>query len=402
LTQILDGIKVADFGWAIAGPYFSRYLADHGATVIRIESEARPCIARVSAPFACSEVHINRSGYFARFNSSKYSVALDLNHPRGPEVARKIISLCDIVSENFAPGIMKRWGLDYQSVSQTNPGIIYISSSNLGQTGPSSHVAAAGTQLVSLSGFTHLTGWPDRVPSQPYGGYTDTIAPRFGVAAIVAALDYRRRTGKGQYIDTSQLEAALHFISPLFLDHFANGKEAVRSGNKSPTGAPHNAYMCQGQDRCCVIAIETEEQWGRFCHVIGNPSWTREPKFATLAARKQNEAELDSLVGEWAIHLSAEEVMEKLQSAGVPAGVVSSEEDICNDPQLQHRRYFQQLDHPEIGPFNYESHPFRFSKTPAQLRSSPCLGQHTEYILKEVLGFPEEEYVELLLSGVFR
>jgi len=315
-------------------------------------------------------------------------------------VARKIISQCDIVSENFATGVMSKWGLDYDSVKQLRPDIIYISSSNMGQTGPQAGIAATGNQLVALTGLTHLTGWPDRVPSQPYAGITDTIAPRFGVAALLAALDHRINTGKGQHLDLSQFEAGLQFLSPVFLDYFANGREAMRAGNRAPTAAPHNAYRCRGEDRWCVIAVETEDEWQRFSHALGNPSWTRNARFATLKSRKRHEEELDRLVEEWTKCRTAEEIMEKLQAVGVAAAVVSNAEDICSDAQLKHRQFLQPLEHPDMGTVDFQAHGFKLSRTPAEIHSSPSLGQHTEYILREVLSLSDEEVLDLLSSGV--
>jgi benzylsuccinate CoA-transferase BbsF subunit len=392
-------LKVADFSLAITGAIISRYLSDHGATVIHIESRTHPDPLRLSGPFRGGRTHIDYSGYYAIYNTTKYSLTLNLNHSRGPEVAKRIISWCDVVVENLSPGIMGRWELDYDSVKRMKPDIVYISSSNLGQTGPCANYSGYGNALVSLAGFTQLTGWPDREPSQPYGAYTDILAPRLGVAAVIAALDYHRRTGRGQYLDLSQLESSLHFLSVPFLDYFANSREAVRMGNRSPTDVPHNAYRCQGEDRWCVVAVETQEEWRCFCQVLDNPPWTRDPKFATSKDRKDNEEELDKLVEKWTSQHKAEEVMERLQKAGVAAGVVATAEDISNDPQLQHRQHFQLLEHTEMGNFKFDSHAFRLSRTPAQLRFSPCIGEHTEYVLKEMLGFNEEEYVELLLAG---
>ena len=401
--QALEGLKVADFTWAVVGPMMARYLANHGATVARIESAHRPDVVRLAPPFKDGKTDINRSGYYTPFNTGKLGIALNLSHPRGPEVARKIVAWADVVMESFAPGVMARWGLDYDYVKKSHPQVVYISTTNLGQTGPQASRTGFGTQLVSLAGFTHLTGWPDREPNHPYGAYTDVIAPRFGMCALLAALDYRRRTGQGQYLDLSQLEASLHFLSPLLLDYFAQGHEATRQGNRSPTACPHGAYPCKeedGRDRWCAIAVETEEQWQALGRALGNPSWTRDARFAILQGRLQHQEELDRLLGEWTRHHTAGEVMARLQEAGVPAGVVQDSRDLLGDPQLRHRETYQVLDHPEIGPHHHPYPPFHLSATPAQLRPAPLLGQHTEFFLRQVLGMPEEEYVQLLLDGV--
>ena len=400
MTQVLEGLKVVDFSLVITGAIISRTLGDHGATVIHIESNTHPDPLRISAPFKHGKTHVDRSGYYAIYNTSKYSLSLNLNHPNGPEVARRAIDWCDVVVENLSPGVMEKWGLDYDSVKQIKPDIVYISSSNLGQTGPHAKYSSYGQSLVSMAGFTHLTGWPDKEPSQPYGAYTDIIAPRLGVAAVIAALDYHRRTGKGQYLDLSQLEVSLQFLSVPFLDYFANDREAVRMGNYSPLAVPHSAYRCLGEDRWCVIAVETEEEWQSFCHVINTPSWINDSRFTNIQSRKDNEAELDRLIEEWTTQYWAEEIVVVLRKAGIAAGVVATSEDVFNDVQMQHRQHFQLLEHPELGQFGYENHAYRLSCTPAHLGTSPCLGENTEYVLKEFLNFTEEEYVELLLAGV--
>jgi len=402
MSQALAGLKVADFSLVITGAAISKCLADHGATVVHVESETHPDPLRLTAPYKGGKTHIDRSGYYAIYNSSKYSLALDLNHSRGPEVAGQLVSWCDVVVENLSPGVMGRWALDYDSVRQSNPRVVYISSSNLGQTGPCSKYSSYGQALVSMAGFTHLTGWPDREPSQPYGAYTDILAPRLGLAAVISALDHRRRTGNGLYLDLSQLETAIHYLAVPFLDYFANGRIAERRGNCSASAAPHNAYRCRGEDRWCAIAVETEEEWRAFCRILESPAWTRDPRLATLEGRRDNEDELDRLVEEWTSQRTAEQVVAVCQEAGVAAGIVATAEDVVNDPRLAHRGHFHQLVHPELGEFGFDGQPFTLSQTPAEITRSPCIGEHTEYVLKELLGLSEEDYVALLLDGALR
>jgi len=253
---------------------------------------------------------------------------------------------------------------------------------------------------VSLAGVTHLTGWPDRPPAQPYAAYTDIVAPRFGLAGLIAALDYRDRTGKGQYLDLSQQEAAINLLAPLALDYIVNGREAERMGNRCPYAAPHGAYPCRGEDEWCVIAVFSDEEWQSFCRIMGNPEWSRDPRFATVAARVENSAELDRLVEAWTKRHTAEEVMTLLQEGGVAAGMVHTAEGVHNDPQLAARDHFGKLEHREIRRYHCDGPAFKLSKTPAQMKMpAPCLGEHNEYVLKEILGLSEEEFVELLLGG---
>ena len=303
--------------------------------------------------------------------------------------------------ENFAPGVMKRFGMDYESAKSINPSIIYASSSQLGQTGPHAKFKSMGVQGAALSGFYAITGWPDGEPTGPFGAYTDYIAPKYLLSAILTALIQRRRTGRGQYIEQSQVEAGLNFISPLLLDYTVNGNIMGLSGNRTPGAAPHGAYRCRGEDRWCVIAVYTDEEWDAFCEVIGRPAWTKEPRFGALLERKKNEDDLDHFIERWTVNRSAEEVMQMLQQAGVPAAMVSKAEDLHNDPQLAHRNHYRVLDHQKIGPHAYDSPGFRLSKSSlGPNRGGPCLGQHNRKVCVEILGLSEDEYAGLEKAGI--
>lgn len=277
-----------------------------------------------------------------------------------------------------------------------------FSTSQQGQTGRHAKVAAYGTQLVSLAGFTHLTGWPDRTPTGPYGPYTDFPAPPIGAAAIAAALDYRRRTGRGLRIDLSQYESGVNCLAPVMLDYTVNKRVQRAQGNRCSYAAPHGTFPCQGNNRWCAIAVFEDSEWKALCNVMGNPAWAKKPGFSTLLLRQKNEDKLEKLISEWTVNYDAEELMYKLQKAGVPAGLVENGEDIHKDPQLAHRHYLWELDHPEIGKHSYEAPPFILSKTPAELnKSGPCLGEDTEYVCTEILGIPDDRFVELMAQGVF-
>ena len=403
IHQALEGLKVADFSWYIAGPSISMWLAHHGAQVIRIESLTRYDELRAIEPFKDGIHGINRSGCYANYNSNKYGMSLNLKHPRGVEVARRIVAWADIVVENFTPGTMeKRWGLGYEGMKKIRPDIIMLSTSGMGQTGPESQQPGFGLELASRGGFAHFVGWPDQEAVSVGYPYTDTVSPPFAVIALMAALEYRRRIGKGQYIDLSQHEVAVHHLAPAVLDYTVNKREGGRIGNHHPSAAPHGAYRCQGDDRWCAIAVFTDEEWEAFCKALGNPPWTEDPKFATLASRKANEEELDRLVEGWTAALAAEEVMERLQAAGIGAGVVQNGKDLLEDPQLKHRHHFWYLNHPEMGVCAYDGPVFKLSDTPSELRMpAPCLGEHTEYVCTKILGMSDEEFVNLLVEGVF-
>jgi len=400
----LTGVKVADFTWSVAGPLTVKFLADHGAEVIHVESSTRPELLRVLPPFRDRKPGINRSAYNACLNNNKYGLSLDMNHPRAKEVLQRLVHWADVVTENFSPGVMAKWGLSYEDLVRIKPDMIMFSTSQMGQTGPRAKIAAYGTQLVSLAGFTHLTGWPDRDPAGPYGPYTDTTIPHVGVAAIMTALIHRRRTGKGTHIDISQFETALNFISPILLDYAINQKVATRNGNRCFHSVPHGVYRCRGEDRWCAIAIFSDEEWGRFCQVMGRPELATVPRFASFQQRKENEDEIDCLISEWTAERPAEEVMGMLQEVGIAAGVAQTGKDLLeNDPQLVYRRFFRELEHKEIGKHHYEAPPFRLSKTPCELTTpGPCMGEHNEYVCKKILGFSDKEYNDLMADRVLR
>jgi crotonobetainyl-CoA:carnitine CoA-transferase CaiB-like acyl-CoA transferase len=325
-----------------------------------------------------------------------------MNHPRAREIITKLISWADLIVENFAPGIMQRWGLSYEEVRGIKPDIIMLSSSQLGQRGPLATMPGTGVQLTAYAGFNGVTGWEDREPSVLYGGFTDCPAARFGAIALIAALLYRRHTGKGMYIDLSQYEAGLHLLAPVLMDYQVNRRIAMREGNRHQFAVPHGVYPCRGDDSWCAITVFTNEQWKALCRVMGNPEWSKEIRFFTFSKRKENEDELYRLISEWTTTLTAKEVMFKLQEAGVPAGVVQKEEDLYNDPQLKHFGYFWEVDHPVIGNHLLESHAFNLPKAPRKLRMpAPCLGEHTEYVCREILKLSDEEFMELLVDRVF-
>ncbi len=400
--RIFEGVKIADFTWLGVGPIAIKFMADMGATVIHIESYTRPDITRVSAPYKDWQPGINRSAFFAVYNDSKYGITLNLRMPQAQQVAKRIIrNWADVVADAHLPGIMEKFGLEYETLRKEKPDLIHVATSLQGKTGPYSTMPGHGMVGVSLGGFTQVTGWPDREPTVPFGALTDFLTFPHMVTALIAALIHRRKTGEGQYIELSQLECSVQFLAPPIMDYMINGRILERTGNRSTYAAPHGVYRCKGEgERWCAIAVSTEEEWRNFCKVIGNPAWTKEAKFDTFRGRKGNEDELDAFVEGWTVNHPPEEVMRRMQAAGVPAGVVESGEDLVADPQLNHRGTHVILKHPEIGPHIYQAPPYRFSKTPHELTMpAPCLGQHNEYVLKEILGMSDDEVAELLIAG---
>jgi crotonobetainyl-CoA:carnitine CoA-transferase CaiB-like acyl-CoA transferase len=398
-----DGVKIVSFAWAVVGPVTMRYFADYGATVIRIETRRRPDLTRSLLPIKDGKPGLNRSGYFNHFNANILSMSLNMENPGAIDMAKRLIGQADIVLENFTPGVMEKWGLGYEQLKQLKSDIILVRQSGFGTYGPYVHQPAFGMVLAAIAGLPNFIGWPNGLPL-PVGisAYTDSIGPRFASAALIAALDHRDKTGKGMFLDISHFETTIYFLLPAVLDYVSNGRKPKRVGNASHSASPHGVYRCQGEDRWCAIAVLTDEEWKSFCNVIDKPDLVGDPRFQTSFDRVKNRDELDRMVNEWTVHLTAEEVMVKLQTAGVPAGVVKNGADIYNDPQLRHRNYFWELKHPEMGPFTHLGQSFVLSKTPAEARRpSPCLGEHTELICKEFLKMSEDEFADLLQRGVF-
>jgi benzylsuccinate CoA-transferase BbsF subunit len=397
----LDGIRICDFSWVGAGPLATKYLADFGAQVIKIESIKHPDIGRMSAPFKDNIIHPDRSAFFLHSNTSKLSITLNIRHPKGLEIAKKIVKISDIVMENFTPGVLDKLGLGYNELKKIKPDIIMASSSIYGQTGPKTRFSGFGNSGASISGHYMLTGWPDRDPVTPGIAYADVVQPIFTAAALMTAIDYRERTGKGQYIDTTQVEAMVQFISPAILDYFANGAIQTRQGNRSTYASPHGVFPCKGEDRWCALAILDEEEWKGLCDAMQNPSWTKDSKFSTFVSRKENEDELETLIAQWTANYDRDDLVTMLQNAGVPSGPVQDASDLVDrDPQLRERGSFVKLNHQVIGNCNHPVPPVKLSKSPSQVKTSPCLGEHNEYVYLELLAIPDEEFVELLNDGV--
>ena len=396
----LAGLKVLDFMWVMAGPAGSRTLSDYGATLVKVESTTRIDTARTLQPFKDGQSGPERSGVFCSLNAGKLGLTLNLGTEAGRATALKLAAWADVVLESYSPKAMRAWGLDYESIRKVNPNVIMLSSCLNGQTGPHASLAGFGTMGAQLAGFGELAGWPDRPPAGPFGAYTDYIAPKFTVAAILSAVDHRRRTGEGQYIDLSQSEASFHFLGPAFLDDAVNGRVWTRNGNASPEFSPHGVYPCLGDDAWVAIAAETGEQWDALCRATGSSSWRTDARFATLEARHANNGELDAAIGAWTAPRGAEEIEQTLQAAGVPCHRVSTTADLTVDPQLVHREHFITVEHPEVGRVPVENARAILSETPARVsRAAPMYGQDNEYVLRELLGLSEEEVIELVAAG---
>lgn len=384
---ILQNIRILDFSWVLAGPYATRLLADFGAEVIKVQpllsSEADDAFSR---------------GYYDTWNRNKLGIMLNLNKPEGVALARRLAGKCDAVVENFAPRVMANRGLDYDNLKKIKSDIIMLSMSVMGQTGPQRDYVGYGPTVQAFSGMTYLTSFPGKLPLGPGFSYADHIAGLYASIALLAALEHRRRTGEGQYIDISEVEAMTGLLGGAVLDYTARGKEPEPAGNNSPLAAPHNVYPCRGENRWCAIAVFTDEEWRGLKRAMGNPSWAEDARFATLAGRRENREELDELIAAWTQERSAEEVMSRLQENGVAAGIVQDAADLARDPQLKARGFF--VNKPEIGKF-VDATPIRLSQSPAEYkRAAPSQGQDNDYVYGKLLGMSEKEIADLREKGV--
>lgn len=397
----LAGLKVVDFMWVVAGPWGTRYLADFGATVVRVESSTRVDTIRTIGPFKDGVPGPERSGAHATVNAGKYGLSLNLATEEGRRTALKLCEWADVVTESYTPGTMARFGLDYESIRKVNPGVVMISSCLNGQTGPYATLAGFGTMGAQIAGFGDLAGWPDRAPAGPAGAYTDYIAPKFEAAAILAAIEHRRRTGEGQYIDFSQAEASAHFIASAILDYTVNGRVQSRRGNSSLACAPHGVFPVAGEDQWVAVVATNDEQWAALANAVGHGEWLDDGRFLTTETRLANESALNELIAAWTRERDADSVEQTLQAAGVPVHRVSSSASAFADPGIAARGHLVTVEHPELGAVPIEAPRFILSATPAPTPRwpGPLYGQHNEEVLRGILGLGEDEVVELVTAG---
>jgi len=393
----LEGLKIADFMWVFAGPFTSRNLADLGATVVRIESSRRQDTLRTAGNFQDNRIHPDWAMQFTNLNAGKRSIALDLSRPEARDIAVDIVKWADVTMESFTPKAMAGLGLDYDSLRRHRPDLIMTSSCLMGHYGPQASLAGFGTMAAAVSGWFHVTGWPDRLPCGPFSAYTDYVSPRFLLLATLAAIEHRHRTGEGQYIDLSQAEASLQFMSQAVLDHTVNGRIAERQGNDDDRFAPHGTYRAAGEDRWVAIAVTGDEPWWALCELLDRTDLAGLDADGRLARRR----ELDAAIEAWTITQPAEQIMQRLVARGIAAHQVQNTVEAWHDPQLRHRGHFRQVPHSAMGTTWVEGSRFRLSRTPPVVGAPPALGEHNWEVLTEILGYDEDRAAELAASGVF-
>ena len=404
-AHLFDGVRIADFAWVGVGPNATMQMAFHGAEVIRVESTHRPDTFRSGGPRPAGDHSLDASSYFAKFNRGKRSVAINLAHERGAEVARRLIASADIVTESFAPGFMDRLGLNYEEVRKIKPDVIMCSMSMEGQTGPHARFRGFGLTLQATAGVTGVTGWPDLPPVGTGVAYTDWVATHVAIIGILAALDHRRRTGEGQYIDLSQFEASTLVLDAGVMDAANTGRVASPLGNRDLRFAPHGVYPCAddhtGSDRWVAIAVTSDDQWRRLALIMDRQDWLESDELCHATGRLAAQDAVDDGITRWTSQRTVDEVERELQAVGVPAHRASTVRDVHEDPQLAHRNHWWPSDHPIIGEMSYESPPWRLSATPPPMpRRSPLLGEDSEYVYRELCGYSEAEFHQLMVDGV--
>ena len=388
----LKGLRVLDFTWMLAGPYATRILADSGAEVIKVQCKKM-----------AKGAESNLEGYFTAWNRNKLGITLDMSFPEAKEIALSLAKISDVVIENFSPRVMANWGLDYKRLKGVKPDLIVVSMSAMGQSGPWKNSVAYGATIQALSGITYLSSSSKETPSGLGYAYADIVASLYGALAVLAALEFRDRTGQGQYIDISEYEAMCTLMGTALMEASLNNHELLPEGNRAHhiSAAPYGCYRCLGADRWCVIAVFNETQWQALCRIMGFPPWTQQKRFSTLSKRREHAQDLDELIEQWTITHTSEEIVRLLQEAGIPAGIVQNAKDLAEDPQLMARDYFVSIEHPVLGMTMSDTSPVRLKRDVSNgWKASPLLGEHNQYVFMDLLGMKKDELSSYIEKGI--
>jgi benzylsuccinate CoA-transferase BbsF subunit len=402
----LKGIRVVDFATLAAGPACAKMLADYGAEDILLESETQLAKAggsRQNGPPGMSSV--NTAYFHNRFNVNKLSLTVDLAQPEGKQLARQLISISDVFIANRLTRVLKQFELTYEALREIRPDIIYLTMPTMGADAPRSFYSGVSWGIQAMAGLDMISGYPDMPPSSPSPlSHPDVSCnPLHAVVAILAALRHRRRTGQGQMIELAQYESSINWTGPAILQRTVNGTLMGRPANHDAAAAPHDVYRCRGEEQWCAIEVSSEEQWPALCHVIGRSDAVDDPRFASLAQRRQHTAELRTLIEAWTAVQDVDQVMLRLQGAGVPCAALNNHDRLLNhDPQLRARGLWTDAPHPELGTTLIERWGFNLSADPPPSRRAPLLGEHNDYVLQELIGLSEDEVNMHLVSDVLR
>lgn len=398
---VLGGVRALAFTTGVAGPNTARILAQCGAEVIKVESmEGGLDSFRYFAPSG----NLDASPRFIEANLNVMSAQLNLKHPDGVRLALELVGKSDVVLDNFRPDVLPRLGLGPEALRRANPSIVVVKMPGLGSTGPKSRYGTWGSTLTAFSGMTSLWNHPAQPrPVGSQGVYPDYLSASFVPAVVVAALLYRKRTGRGVYLDIAQMEVTAYALGVSFLEALFTGRDPEPIGNDWPWAAPHNCYPCRGEDRWCVISVQTDEQWSALCEAIGHPELAEDPRYATLMARRRCLDEIDQLVAGWTRGRSAETIMSDLQGRGIPCGVVQTGHDLCRDPHLLARGFISAIEHPVLGHMRMAALPLHLSRSSLKTPRPPArLGEQNEYVFCEILGYSHDQLRSWQNAGIVR
>jgi len=393
----LASVRVCDFSWVGAGPLTTRLLAEFGAEVIRLETKTRPEILRLDGPYKDGIPGIERSGYYSNRNPNKKSIDINMKHPKARDLVVKLIKQSDIVINNFTFGVMEKWDLGYEDVKKIKSNIIYVIMPSMGSTGPHKHYMGFGATMSALVGINYLSGFPDGKPFGTGTNYPDHVPnPVHTAFGIMAAIFQKWKTGEGQLLDVSQTEAALTVLPTALMNYAVNGSILERQGNRDLNVAPHGVYTTKGYRRWIAVAVFNQSEWEALKKVMGNPEWADSELFSSPVNRLANQDKLDEMIEAWTKQHEPYGLMEQLVQVGIRAGVVQNSKDLLEDPHLHERGYWVYLNHKEMRRHVYNNNPAHLSKTPAQLLTpAPLLGEHTDKVLREVIGLSGVEVSQL-------
>lgn len=395
-----EGLRVLSFCIGAVSPELSRWLGEYGADAVKVESRVFPELMRRVANMP-GQV-LETSAGFNDANRCKRSVAVDMTTEAGRAIARRLAAQADVIVENYRGDVMRNWGVDYESVREINPGVVYFSSQGFGRGGPDQHYPTMGPNLAPSYGLFALWGHPDE--AEPLGAtlnHPDHIAGKMGMIAVVAALDARARTGEGCFIDLSQAESGALMMGEMYLQSLINGETPTPLGNGNLDACPHNAYRCAGDDRWAVVAVHDECEWLALCAVLGWDDWASSRELRDVEGRRARASEIDGRIAAWTIERSPEEVAETLQEVGVPAGYVMNAIDHLADGHLVSRGAFRTIDHPVVGTHRYVANRGVVIDgiEPRDNIRSPLIGEHTDQVCREWLGMTDDEIATLRASN---
>jgi CoA:oxalate CoA-transferase len=399
MAGTLDGVRVLDLSWILSGPFCSMILADLGADVIKIEQPGTGDRARGNGPFLGENDEY--SAYFMSINRGKRSLSIDLASPKGREIFIELVKTADIVLENFRPRTMEKLNLSYDILSSANPRLVYAAISGFGQTGPYSHRPALDVIVQGMAGMLSVTGEPDRGPVRPGASVGDISASLFATIGILAALNERRESGLGQYIDVGMMDCQVAIMENAFMRYHVTGEIPKRLGTRHPSSTPFQAFQTENGHVVVAIMGGSTDQWPLFCAAIDHPELIDDVRYSTGWLRTQHYDELEPIFNRAFLLRTTDDWVAELSAMGIPCGPVQDLAQVSADPQIAAREMFVELDHPKLGKWKSTGNPIKLSRTPGRLKmTAPALGEHTDSILQDLIGLNVDELKILKKNGV--